>query len=143
MNEAVEGSCRKVFKPWHLRQEAASGEPGAQLGAGGEPPAVAAAEQCRAKRATDARHRQAMPFTHSGSPIPRHLSFCLCARGGALTRSAALAPAFHPPLPDSEEDDPELLLHVPFNGSVKLTGITVVGGPDGASPAKLKASTAG
>jgi hypothetical protein len=66
----VEGSCRKVFKPWHLRQEAPSGEPGAQL--------------------------------------------------------------------DSEEDDPELLLHVPFSGSVKLTGITVVGGPDGASPAKLK-----
>jgi len=50
-------------------------------------------------------------------------------------------PALHPPLPDSEEDDPELLLHIPFNGSVKLTGITVVGGPDGASPAKLKAST--
>lgn len=33
LNEAVEGSCRKVFKPWHLRQEAPSGEPGAQLGA--------------------------------------------------------------------------------------------------------------
>ena len=45
--------------------------------------------------------------------------------------------------PDSEEDDPELLLHVPFSGSVKLTGITVVGGPDGASPAKLKASRGG
>lgn len=27
----------------------------------------------------------------------------------------------HPPT-DSEEDDPELLLHVPFDGAVKLTG---------------------
>lgn len=41
---------------------------------------------------------------------------------------------------DSEEDDPELLLHVPFDGAVKLTGITVVGGPEGAAPAKLKVS---
>lgn len=32
LNEAVEGSCRKVFKPWHQRLEAGSGEPGAQLG---------------------------------------------------------------------------------------------------------------
>jgi hypothetical protein len=39
---------------------------------------------------------------------------------------------------DSEEDDPELLLHVPFGGAVKLTGITVVGGPEGTSPAKLR-----
>lgn len=50
-------------------------------------------------------------------------------------------PLSHPhfaPFADSEEDDPELLLHVPFDGAVKLTGITVVGGPDGASPSKLK-----
>lgn len=67
LNEAVEGSCRKVFKPWHLRLE-----------------------------------------TSSGTQL------------------------------DSEEDDPELLLHVPFDGAVKLTGITVIGGPDGASPSKLK-----
>ena len=33
LNEAVDGSCRKVFKPWHQRMEAPSGEPGAQLGA--------------------------------------------------------------------------------------------------------------
>ncbi len=39
---------------------------------------------------------------------------------------------------DSQEDDPELLLHVPFNGAVKLTGITVIGGGDSTSPAKLK-----
>ena len=38
----------------------------------------------------------------------------------------------------SDEDDPELLLHVPFDGAVKLRGITVIGGPDGAAPAKLK-----
>ena len=39
---------------------------------------------------------------------------------------------------DSEEDDPELLLHVPFGGAVKLTGITVIGGPEGTSPAKMR-----
>ncbi len=44
---------------------------------------------------------------------------------------------------DSEEDDPELLLHVPFDGSVKLTGITVVGGPEGTAPAKLKVQHSG
>lgn len=38
----------------------------------------------------------------------------------------------------SDEDDPELLIHVPFTGAVKLQAITVIGGPDGASPAKLK-----
>ncbi|PSC71196.1 PITH domain-containing 1 [Micractinium conductrix] len=69
LNEAVDGSCRAVFKPWHRRLEQPSGS------------------------------------------------------GGKL---------------DSEEDDPELLLHVPFDGAVKLTGITVVGGLDGTAPAKLK-----
>ncbi|KAL4424497.1 hypothetical protein ABPG77_006806 [Micractinium sp. CCAP 211/92] len=71
LNEAVEGSCRKVFKPWHRRLEPAGA-------------------------------------TGSGEQL------------------------------DSEEDDPELLLHVPFDGSVKLTGITVVGGPEGTAPSKLK-----
>ena len=36
LNEAVEGSCRKVFKPWHQRLDAAassSGAGGGQLGA--------------------------------------------------------------------------------------------------------------
>ncbi|KAL4857139.1 PITH domain-containing protein [Chlorella vulgaris] len=70
LNEAVEGSCRMVFKPWHQRLEASSST---QL--------------------------------------------------------------------DSQEDDPELLLHVPFNGAVKLTGITVIGGGDSTSPAKLKVYT--
>ncbi|KAG1670383.1 hypothetical protein FOA52_000143 [Chlamydomonas sp. UWO 241] len=38
----------------------------------------------------------------------------------------------------SNEDDPELLIHVPFDGAVKLKAICVVGGPAGSSPAKLK-----
>lgn len=38
----------------------------------------------------------------------------------------------------SDPDDPELLLHVPFTGAVKLQALTVIGGPDGASPDKLK-----
>mmetsp|Transcript_14786 Transcript_14786/g.36902 ORF Transcript_14786/g.36902 Transcript_14786/m.36902 type:complete len:210 (-) Transcript_14786:424-1053(-) len=42
-----------------------------------------------------------------------------------------------PPLA-SNEDDPELLLHVPFDGAVKLKAICLVGGPDGTSPAKMK-----
>lgn len=72
LNEAVDGSCKKVFKPWHRRLE---------------------------------------PARDSGEQL------------------------------DSAEDDPELLLHVPFDGAVKLTGITVVGGPDGTAPAKLKVYT--
>ena len=42
------------------------------------------------------------------------------------------------PVIRSDPDDPELLLHVPFTGSVKLQALTVIGGPDGSSPAKLK-----
>ena len=38
----------------------------------------------------------------------------------------------------SDDDDPELLLHVPFTGAVKLQALTVIGGPEGTSPAKLK-----
>ena len=38
----------------------------------------------------------------------------------------------------SSDDDPELLLHVPFTGAVKLRAISVVGGPDGAAPAALR-----
>ena len=36
LNEAAEGSCRKVFKPWHQRLDGAdssSGDGGGQLGA--------------------------------------------------------------------------------------------------------------
>ena len=39
---------------------------------------------------------------------------------------------------ESEIDDPELLLHVVFTGSVKLKALTVIGGSDGKSPEKLR-----
>lgn len=42
------------------------------------------------------------------------------------------------PVLRSDPDDPELLIHVPFTGSVKLQAISVIGGPDGRAPAKLK-----
>mmetsp|Transcript_10220 Transcript_10220/g.25926 ORF Transcript_10220/g.25926 Transcript_10220/m.25926 type:complete len:208 (-) Transcript_10220:197-820(-) len=38
----------------------------------------------------------------------------------------------------SEEDDPELIIHVPFTSDVKLKSICVIGGTDGSSPSKLK-----
>ena len=39
----------------------------------------------------------------------------------------------------SNEDEPELLIHVPFDGAVKLKAISVIGGgPQGTAPAKLK-----
>ncbi|GAX83831.1 hypothetical protein CEUSTIGMA_g11255.t1 [Chlamydomonas eustigma] len=38
----------------------------------------------------------------------------------------------------SNEDDPELLIHVPFDGAVKLKAIAVVGGLEGSAPAHLK-----
>lgn len=38
----------------------------------------------------------------------------------------------------SDDDDPELLLHVPFDGSVKLKAICIIGGEEGRSPSKLK-----
>ncbi|CAG9465184.1 unnamed protein product [Pedinophyceae sp. YPF-701] len=42
---------------------------------------------------------------------------------------------------ESNDDDPELLLHIPFNGQVTLKAICVVGGGDGASPAKMRLIT--
>lgn len=41
----------------------------------------------------------------------------------------------------SDDDDPELLLHVPFDGSVKLKAICIIGGEEGRSPSKLKVYT--
>ena len=38
----------------------------------------------------------------------------------------------------SDDDDCELLLHVPFAGAVKLRALTVIGGPAGASPSRLR-----
>lgn len=68
LNEALEGSCRGIFKPWHQRLDASA---------------------------------------------------------GSVLRS--------------EDDDPELLLHIPFSGAIKLTAITIIGGANGTSPSKLKA----
>ncbi|GMH44917.1 hypothetical protein BSKO_12874 [Bryopsis sp. KO-2023] len=39
----------------------------------------------------------------------------------------------------SNEDDPELLLHIPFTGSVTLKAFCIIGGPDGTSPSKVRA----
>lgn len=40
---------------------------------------------------------------------------------------------------ESEEDDPELLVHVEFNGSVKLKALTVIGlGEDGSAPSAMR-----
>ncbi|BDA48813.1 PITH domain-containing protein 1 [Coccomyxa sp. Obi] len=43
------------------------------------------------------------------------------------------------PTLDSNDDDPELLIHVPFNGSVKIKAISIIGGSDGTAPSQLKA----
>eukprot|EP01111_Echinosteliopsis_oligospora_P012027 TRINITY_DN4086_c0_g1_i3.p1 TRINITY_DN4086_c0_g1~~TRINITY_DN4086_c0_g1_i3.p1 ORF type:complete len:204 (+),score=33.66 TRINITY_DN4086_c0_g1_i3:83-694(+) len=40
---------------------------------------------------------------------------------------------------ESNEDDAELLLHIPFDGIVKLKSIVVIGGEDGMHPNKMKA----
>ena len=43
---------------------------------------------------------------------------------------------------ESEEDDPELLVHVEFTGAVKLKAVTVIGlGEDGSAPSHLRAFT--
>lgn len=66
LNEAVQGSCRAVFKPWERRLE---------------------------------------------------------ATGATL---------------QSQDDDPELLLYVPFNGAINLKAISVIGAGDGRGPARMK-----
>lgn len=38
----------------------------------------------------------------------------------------------------SNDDDPELLVHVPFTGTVKIKAISVIGGTDGAAPSNLR-----
>lgn len=42
------------------------------------------------------------------------------------------------PTLQSQEDDPELLLYVPFNGAINLKAISVIGAPDGRAPARMK-----
>ncbi|KAK9815492.1 hypothetical protein WJX72_004575 [[Myrmecia] bisecta] len=43
-----------------------------------------------------------------------------------------------PPLV-SNEDDGELLIHIPFDGSIRVKAICIIGGTDGTAPAELKA----
>eukprot|EP00475_Leptophrys_vorax_P038015 TRINITY_DN66284_c0_g1_i1.p1 TRINITY_DN66284_c0_g1~~TRINITY_DN66284_c0_g1_i1.p1 ORF type:complete len:210 (+),score=24.84 TRINITY_DN66284_c0_g1_i1:142-771(+) len=40
---------------------------------------------------------------------------------------------------DSNDDDPELILFIPFTTDVKLKSIAVIGGADGCSPARMRA----
>mmetsp|Transcript_21601 Transcript_21601/g.51582 ORF Transcript_21601/g.51582 Transcript_21601/m.51582 type:complete len:207 (-) Transcript_21601:219-839(-) len=39
----------------------------------------------------------------------------------------------------SNDDDPELLLNIPFTGDVKLSSICIVGGVDGKAPSRMRA----
>ena len=43
------------------------------------------------------------------------------------------------PVLESEEDDPQLIIHIPFVSPVKIRAITVIGGSDGMAPAELRA----
>ncbi|KAL5227755.1 hypothetical protein ABZP36_016020 [Zizania latifolia] len=40
---------------------------------------------------------------------------------------------------ESNEGDPELLVFIPFTSDVKVKSISVVGGPDGTSPSRMRA----
>ena len=40
---------------------------------------------------------------------------------------------------DSNEEDPELLITIPFNGAVKIKAISIIGGAGSSSPSRLKA----
>ena len=40
---------------------------------------------------------------------------------------------------ESTEDDPELLLHIPFTADVRLRGILVAGGSEGRAPTEMRA----
>ena len=40
---------------------------------------------------------------------------------------------------ESEEDDPQLLIHIPFICPVKIRAFTVIGGGDGLAPRELRA----
>ncbi|KAL1371158.1 hypothetical protein AAHE18_01G111500 [Arachis hypogaea] len=40
---------------------------------------------------------------------------------------------------ESNEGDPELLVFIPFTSDVKIKSISIVGGADGTSPAKMRA----
>jgi hypothetical protein len=38
----------------------------------------------------------------------------------------------------SNEDDPELLIHIPLDGAMRLKAVCIVGGPGGTAPSKLR-----
>ncbi|GAA0143962.1 oxidoreductase [Lithospermum erythrorhizon] len=40
---------------------------------------------------------------------------------------------------ESNEGDPELLVHIPFTSDVKIKSISIVGGADGTSPSRMRA----
>ncbi|KAL1508585.1 hypothetical protein AB1Y20_004683 [Prymnesium parvum] len=40
---------------------------------------------------------------------------------------------------DSEADDPQLIVHIPFISPVRIRGITILGGPEGSAPCRLLA----
>ncbi|KAL5707987.1 hypothetical protein ACHQM5_018830 [Ranunculus cassubicifolius] len=42
---------------------------------------------------------------------------------------------------ESNDDDPELLVFIPFTSDVKIKSISVIGGVDGTSPTKMRAFT--
>ena len=44
------------------------------------------------------------------------------------------------PCLESEEDDPQLIIHIPFTCPVKIRSITVIGGADGMAPSTMRAS---
>ena len=39
---------------------------------------------------------------------------------------------------DSNDGDPDLIIHIPFSSQVNLRSMTIIGGENGMSPAKIK-----
>lgn len=52
-----------------------------------------------------------------------------------------LEPVAQPLRSNPDDDEQELLLHIPFDGAVKLKAIAVIGGPGGSCPMRMKAYT--
>jgi hypothetical protein len=42
------------------------------------------------------------------------------------------------PVLQSNEDDAELIIYIPFTTSVKLKSISLIGGPEGAGPTQVR-----
>jgi hypothetical protein len=85
--------------------------------------------------------------THITSHRVTALNAAAPAEPAALLRGwAARATPAAPPLRSDDDDPPELIVHIPFDGLVRITAIAVVGGlgtddDDGAdaTPARLRA----